>query len=120
VVDLSRLSSAIIEKQGVILNNLVNLSHEELMKMMVSLSAIISNLEKLQTQEDIKCNKIMAIEFSNDSRASFSKVEVLMKASDTYLEYKNVMNLKQCALRELSLVKIQVQYYLKSEIDYQE
>ena len=80
MVNLSKLNDAIIEKQEIILNHLTELSHKELIKMMASISAIISNLEKMQTQEDVKCCKIIAEQFLNDSRASFAKAEALMKS----------------------------------------
>lgn len=115
-MDLSKFSNALIEKQEIILNQLTELPYEELIKLMASISAIISNLEKLQTTEDIKCNKIIAEQFLNDPRASFAKAEALMKSSEAYAKYKNIANLKQCALRELQIVRIQVQYHLKSRV----
>lgn len=117
MTDLLKFSDAIIEKQEIILNSLTDLPYKELVKMMASLSAIISNLDKIQTTEEIKCNKIIADQFSNDPRASFAKVEALMKSSETYAAYKNTLNLKQSAMRELQIVRIQVQYHLKITLD---
>ena len=120
MTDLSTFSKAIIEKQNVILNNITDLSYNELIKMMASISAIISNLEKLQTNEDIKCNKIVSDQFLNDPKAAFAKAEAFMKSSDCYLAYKNILNLKQCATRILQILKIQIQFFLKSNINEEE
>lgn len=69
---LSKFSNALVEKQDIILNRLTDLSCQKSIKLM---AGIVSNLEKLQSTEDIKCNKIIADQFLNDPRATFSKVE---------------------------------------------
>ena len=74
------------------------------------------NIDKVQSEEEAQCNKLLVNEMERDSRTTFSKSEAILKTTDAYLSYKNILSLKQCALRGLSLAKIHTQYLLKSEI----
>jgi hypothetical protein len=38
-----------------------------------------------------------------------------MKSSEIYVKSKNIANLKQCASRAMSLIKIDLQYYFLKE-----
>lgn len=49
MVEFSELKAAVIEKQEIILHKLPKLSYKELMQLAASLSAIISNLENMNT-----------------------------------------------------------------------
>ncbi|MEI8346559.1 MAG: hypothetical protein WCG27_03770, partial [Pseudomonadota bacterium] len=64
----------------------------------------------------VKCNKILIAEMERDTRATFSKAEAVLKCSDTYLSYKNIMGLKQCASRGLNLARLHAQHLLKSGV----
>jgi hypothetical protein len=112
VVDISKLKSAVIEKQELILNRLTTLTYEEVMHLMASLSAIISNLDKFQAEEEIHCNRLLVSTMDKDAKITFSKAEAVLKCSDIYLSYKNFMSLKQCASRGLNLARLHVQYLL--------
>jgi hypothetical protein len=98
MADLSSLRAAVIEKQDLILNKLPSISYEEVMKLMASLSSLISNLDKIHAEEEVRCNKIIVSEMANDQRTTFSKAEAVLKTSEVYLSYKNIMSLKQCAV----------------------
>jgi len=100
------LRTAVIEKQDLILNKLTTLSYEDVMHLMASLSSIITNLDKIQADEELHCNKILVSEMERDSRTTFSKTEAILKSTDTHLSYKNVMSLKQCASRGLGLARL--------------
>lgn len=114
MAELSNLRSAVIEKQEIILNKLTSLSFEEVMHLMASLSSLITNLDKIQAEEEMHCNRIIVREMEKDQRTTFSKAEAILKASETYQSYKNVMGLKQFAIRGLTFTKMQAQYILKS------
>ena len=117
MVDLSELKTAVIEKQDIILHKLTELSYKELMQLSASLSAIISNLENMYTRSENLCNKIISEQMLHDHKTTFSKAESIMKSSEIYLKSKNILNLKQCASRAMSLIKIHLQYYfLKGNI----
>ncbi len=115
MADISKLRAAVIEKQELILNKLTTLTYEEVMQLMASLSSLITNLDKVQAEEESQCNKLLVGEMERDSRATFSKAEAILKSSDAYLAYKNIMSLKQCASRGLNLARIHTQYLLKSK-----
>lgn len=117
MADLSKFRAAVIEKQEIILNRLTKLTYEEVMQLMASLTALISNLDKILAEEDVLCNRLMVAEMERDPRSTFSRAESIMKASETYLSYKHAMNLKQCAARGLSLAKIHTQYVLNSKVE---
>lgn len=110
---LEQLKDTVREKQQLIANNLINYSYEELIKLISSLHVIISELEHMYARSDVLCNRIIADHMEADSRASFSKVEAIMKSSYTYIEHRTIVNLKQCASREVSLVKIHLRYVLR-------
>ncbi len=115
MADFSELKVAVIEKQGIILNKLTELSYRELIQLVASLSAIISNLENMYTESEILCNKIISEQMLYDHRTTFAKAESIMKSSEVYVKSKNIANLKQCALRAISLAKIHLQYYFLKE-----
>lgn len=117
MVNIEQLKDAIREKQQIISNNLAELSYKELLKLVSNINGIIGNLENLHTKNEVLCNKIIADHMEADSRASFSKVEAIMKSSSAYIEYKKVANLKQCASREVALVKMHLQYVLSSGVE---
>lgn len=117
MTDISKLRAAVIEKQEIVLNKLTSLSYEEVMHLMASLSSIISNLDKVQAEEEVQCNKLLVSEMERDSRTTFSKAEAILKSSDIHLTYKNVISLKQCASRGLNLARLHVQHLLNSRID---
>jgi hypothetical protein len=112
MADISKLRAAVIEKQEVILNRLTTLSYEEVMQLMASLSSLITNLDKVQAEEEILCNRIVVGEMEKDSRTTFSKAEAILKSTDTYMAYKSILSLKQCVSRGLSLAKLHAQYLL--------
>ncbi len=116
MADISKLRAAVIEKQEVILNRLTTLSYEEVMQLMASLSSLITNLDKVQAEEEVQCNRIVVGEMEKDARTTFSKAEAILKTTDTYLVYKNIMSLKQCASRALTLARLHVQHLLGSRI----
>ena len=116
MADISKLRTVVIEKQELILNRLTLLSYEEVMQLMASLSSIITNLDKVQAEEEVQCNRLLVNELDKDSRTSFSKAEAILKCSDTYLSYKNIVSLKKCASRGLNLTRLHTQYLLKSKI----
>jgi hypothetical protein len=91
VTDISKLRQAVVEKQELILNRLTSLSYEEVMHLMASLSSIITNLDKVQVEEEIQCNRLIVTEMKNDSRTTFSKAEAFLKATDLYLSYKSIV-----------------------------
>lgn len=117
MADISKLRAAVIEKQELILNKLTALSYEEVMHLMASLSAIITNLDIVQAEEEVRCNRLVVSEMERDSRTTFSKAEAVLKSSDTHLAYKNIMSLKQCAVRGLGLARLHAQYLLNSRLD---
>ena len=82
--------------------------------MAASISAIISNLETLQGYEELKYHTLVSEQLSNDPKASFAKVEAIMKSSNSYVSYRNVVNLEQCALRMQNLAKVHLQYLLNN------
>ncbi len=116
MADISKLRAAVIEKQEVILNRLTTLSYEEVMQLMASLSSLITNLDKVQAEEEIQCNRIIVGEMEKDTRTTFSKAEAILKSTDTYLSYKNILSLKQCASRGLTLARLHAQHLLESRI----
>ena len=121
MADISKLRSAVIEKQELILNRLTALSYEEVMHLMASLSSIIVNLDKVQAEEEALCNRLLVSELEKDSRTTFSKAEATLKSSEVHLAYKNVMSLKQCASRALSLARLHAQHLTNSKAsDYEE
>ena len=71
----------------------------------------------MQTQSEIICHRIISDFMVAEHRASFSKAESIMKSSEPYLKYKKIVNLKQCATREMSLIKLHLQYLLKEKIE---
>ena len=111
MADFDELKVAVIEKQEIILHKLNELSYKKLMQLAASLSAIISNLENMYTKSENLCNKIISEQMLHDHRTTFAKAESIMKSSEIYVKSKNIVNLKQCALRAISLVKIHLQYY---------
>lgn len=117
MADLPGLRAAVIEKQDLILNKLTSLSYEDLMKLMASLSSLITNLDKVQAEEEVRCNKFIVGEMASDPRTTFSKAEAVLKTSEAYLSYKNVMSLKQCAVRGLNIARLHAQFLLKSKIE---
>lgn len=116
MVDISKLWAAVIEKQELILNKLTILTYDEVMHLMASLSSIINNLDKVQAEEEAQCNKILIGEMERDTRTTFSKTEAILKCSDAYVSYKNILSLKQCASRGLNLARFHTQYLLKSRV----
>ncbi len=116
MAEISKLRAAVIEKQEVILNRLTSLTYEEVMQLMASLSSLITNLDKIQAEEEIQCNRIVVGEMEKDTRTTFSKTEAILKSTDTYLSYKSILSLKQCASRGLALARLHVQYLLGSRI----
>ena len=116
MADISKLRAAVIEKQELILNRLTTLSYEEVMQLMASLSSLITNLDKVQAEEEVQCNRIVVGEMEKDARTTFSKADALLKTTDTYLSYKNIMSLKQCASRALALARIHVQHLLELKV----
>lgn len=118
MVDLSELKTAVLEKQDIILHKLTELSYKDLMKLAASVSSIISNLENMYTRNEYLCHKIISEQMLHDPRITFAKAESIMKSSEIYLKTKNILNLKQCASRTMSLIKIHLQYYfLKEKIE---
>ena len=114
---LAELSNAIIEKQKIILDGLDKLSYEELIKQMASINAIVSNLDNIRTEEEIKCNKNLADQFLNDRKMTVAKAEALMKISDAYHKYKNACNLMQCATGLYQLLSIHMRYKFATGAD---
>ena len=114
MADVSKLRSAVIEKQELILNKLTAMTYVEVMQLMASLSAIISNLDKVQFEEEGQCNRLLVAEMNKDARTTFSKADAVLKSSDAYQSYKSIMNLKQCAARGMNLARLHVLYLLKS------
>ncbi len=117
MADTSKLRAAVIEKQELILNKLTTMTYAEVMQLMASLSAIIGNLDKVQAEEELQCNRLLVGEMEKDTRTTFSKAEAIMKCSDAHLSYKNIMSLKQCASRGLNLARLHAQYLLRSRLD---
>lgn len=117
IADTSKLRAAVIEKQELILNRLTSLSYEEVMQLMASLSAIISNLDKVQSEEEVQCNRLLVGEMEKDARTTFSKAEAILKTTDAYLSYKNILSLKQCAVRGLGLARLHVQHLLQIKVE---
>jgi len=116
IADISKLRAAVIEKQELILNKLTTLTYEEVMQVMASLSSLITNLDKVQAEEESQCNKHLVGEMERDSRATLSKAEAILKSSDAYLSYKNIMSLKQCASKGLNLARSHTQYLFNSKM----
>lgn len=116
MADIGKLRTAVIEKQDLILHKLTSLSYDEVMHLMASLSAIITNLDNIQAEAEAQCNKLIVTEMERDSRITFSKAEAVLKSSDIHLSYKNIMSLKQCAARGLSLARIHAQHLLNSRV----
>lgn len=114
MADVSKLRSAVIEKQELILNKLTAMTYVEVMQLMASLSAIISNLDKVQAEEEGQCNRLLVAEMTKDARTTFSKADAILKCSDTYQSYKNIMSLKQCSVRAMNLARLHAHYLLKS------
>ena len=111
MTDILKFKSVLIEKQELILNRLTLLDSKELMHLVASLSSLISNLDLAQAEEEIRCNRVIVSEMKLH-RTSFARAESVLKSSDTYFAYKNVLNLKQCAVRSYNLAKMQAQYVL--------
>lgn len=114
MANIDELRSAVIEKQSIILEKLPNLAYQDSLRLAASISAIISNLETLQGYEELKYHTLVSEQLSNDPKASFAKVEAIMKSSNSYVSYRNVVNLKQCALRMQNLAKVHLQYLLNN------
>ena len=68
MTDIAKLRSAVIEKQELILNRLATLTYEEVMHLMASLSSIITNLDKVQAEEECQCNRHLVAEMEKDAR----------------------------------------------------
>jgi hypothetical protein len=117
MADTSELRAAVIEKQELILNRLTALSYEEIMQLMASLSSLINNLDKVQAEEEMQCNKILVGEMEKDTRATFSKADAILKTTDAYLSYKNILSLKQCAVRGLGLARLHAQHLLQTKVE---
>ena len=117
MIDISKITLAVIEKQETILNRLTDLSYNDTLKLMASLSSLIINLDRLQTEEESNCNKLILQTMKEDRRTSLSKAEVVMKSSDTYLSYKNILSLKQCTSRGIGIVRLHIHFLLKSKIE---
>ena len=117
MADTSKLRAAVIEKQELILNRLTTLTYEEVMQLMASLSSLITNLDKVQAEEEVQCNRLLVSEMEKDSRTTFSKAEAILKTTDIYLSYKNILSLKQCASRGANLARLHVHHLLKSKVD---
>lgn len=117
MTDFAKIRTAVIEKQEVILNKLTDLPYNDIIKLLASLSSIITNLDRLQAEEESQCNKMIVQHMAQDQRATFSKAEAVLKASDVYMTYKNILSLKQCTSRGLSIVKLHLQCSLKTHID---
>ena len=117
MIDISKITQAVIEKQELILNKLIELSYNESLKLMASLSSLLTNLDRLQTEEDSQCNKLILQAMREDPRMTFAKAETIMKSSETYLSYKNILSLKQCTSRGIGIVRLHLQFLLKSKIE---
>lgn len=117
MADFDELKAAVIEKQDIVLNKLTELSYKELIQLVASLSAIVGNLENMYAISEHLCNKIIAEQMIQDYRTSFAKAEAVMKSSENYVKSKNIVNLKQCALRAINLAKIHLQYFIKENIN---
>lgn len=117
MADILKVKSAVIEKQEIILNKLTDLPYEESIKLMASLSSLLTNLDRLLAEEESHCNKLIIKYMSDDPRATISKAEAALKSSDIYLSYKNILSLKQCTARGLSIVRIHLNHLLKSKIE---
>jgi hypothetical protein len=116
MADISKLRTAVVEKQELILNKLTTLSYEEVMHLMASLSSIITNLDNVQAEEEVLCNRLMVSEMERDQRTTFSKAEAILKASDTHHVYKNILSLKQCAVRGLGLARLHAHHLLNVKV----
>lgn len=84
---------------------------------MASLSSLITNLDKVQAEEEAQCNKILVGEMERDARATFSKADAILKTTDAYLSYKNILSLKQCAVRGLGLARLHAQHLLQTKVE---
>jgi hypothetical protein len=115
--DISKIKSAVIEKQDIILNRLNDLSYDESMKLLASLSSLITNIDRLQAEEENRCNKLIVQHMTEDPRATFSKAEAVLKASELYVSYKNILSLKQCTARGLGIVKLHLHHLLRTKPD---
>ncbi len=116
MADISKLHTAVIEKQKLILNKLTTLSYKDVMHLTASLSSIITNLDNVQAEEEVLCNRLIVNEIERDSMATFSKAEAILKASDSHHADKNILSL-QCASRGLSLARLHAHHLLNSRID---
>ncbi|MDH4466831.1 MAG: hypothetical protein QE271_02130 [Bacteriovoracaceae bacterium] len=113
VSQISKLRSAVIQKQEIILNKLTQLPYQEVMKLLASLSSLVINLDMALIEVENKCNKFLVSELERDPRATFSKGEAALKSSEIYMTYRNILSLKQCASRGLGFARMHAQYLLK-------
>lgn len=113
MADFQKLRQALIEKQEIILK-LTSLNYQEAMQLIASLSSLITNLDRAYLEAEVKCNHQMVQQMEHDPRCTISKAEIYLKATEPYQVYKDLLSLKQCAARGLSLAKVHLQYLTKS------
>ena len=114
--NLSILQTEVIEKQELVVNKLTTLSYVEVIQLMARLSLLISDLDKIQIEHEIQCNKFIVRKMEQETKGVYSKAEAMMKASDLYWDYKNTLSAKQSAVSALHTAKIHIQYLLRSKM----
>jgi hypothetical protein len=117
VIEISKITLAVIEKQEIILNKLTDLSYNESIKLMASLSSLLTNIDWLQVEGESQCNRLLFQTMKDDPRTTVSKAESMMKSSDVYRSYKKILSLKQCTSRGLGIVRFHLHYLLKSKVE---
>ena len=59
MANIVKIREVVIEKQEVVLNKLIELNHNDLIKLMASISALIADIDRAQVEEEMRCNKII-------------------------------------------------------------
>lgn len=113
MADLQKLRHVLIEKQEIILK-LTNLNYAETVQLIASLSSLITNLDRSYLEAEIKCNSQMVQQMEHDPRCTITKAETYLKSTESYVLYRELLSLKQCAARGLSLAHVHLQYLTKA------
>lgn len=111
--ELTAIKTSLFEKQDLIATRLNLLNYNELLALVSSLSSLISKLDFLQADEEIRCNRVLIQEMNSNPRGTLGKAEAILRSSETYRSFKYINNLKNLAIRSFHLSKQHATYLLK-------
>lgn len=102
--EVENLSKLITEKQDMV-KHLHELTYNDLLNLLTSLSDYIFQLEAFLIKGESVCNQIILRSMAADSRTSFAKADAIMKSSAHYLEHRRVQRMKQLVTRNFNIVR---------------